>query len=68
MVSSYEKDNKITTIITDNASNMTKSFNFLHAYADDDASDDTDLEPVDRCQPEYRLQIPQQSACYAHTL
>jgi len=55
MVSSYVIGHKIKTILTDNASNMTKAFNFsLPGYVenvyktspDDDASDDTDLEPV----------------------
>lgn len=54
MVSSYEIGHKIT-ILTDNASNMTKAFNFsLPGYVEsvnktspgDDPNDDTDLEPV----------------------
>ena len=36
MVSSYEVGHKITTILTDNASNMTKAFNFsLPGYVED---------------------------------
>jgi hypothetical protein len=62
MVSSYEIGHKITTIVTDNASNMIKDFNFsLPGYVedvyqtspDDDVSDDTDLEPVDTNQSTY---------------
>ena len=62
MISSYEIGHKITTIVTDNASNMTKDFNFsLPDYVedvyqtspDDDVSDDTDLEPVETNQSTY---------------
>ena len=46
MVSSYEIGYKITTILTDNASNMTKAFNFsLPGYVENvykTSPDDTD--------------------------
>ncbi|XP_063438060.1 zinc finger BED domain-containing protein 4-like [Mytilus trossulus] len=77
-VACYNIADKITNIITDNASNMTKAFDFsLPGYTcnneeknsksdSEDENDESELEPINIDFPEDDL--PKHGRCYAHTL
>lgn len=77
-VACYDIADKISNIITDNASNMSKAFQFslpgyscdteeLSAQSDsEDENEESELEPVDINFPENDL--PKHGRCYAHTL
>lgn len=75
----YEIGEKICSIISDNASNMTKAFDFTlpgyttdngvgHSDSEDDSDDDTDLDSEDASVVFPDEDFPEHRRCYAHTL
>ena len=59
---SFNLDRKITSIVTDNASNMTKAFQ--HPDSDNE-SEDEDLDVSRSCDFDY---LPEHLPCFLHSL